>query len=179
MIQARNIKIKSLTEYLGIKEQSLHNKFTRDSFTADELVAIADFAGVKLAFLLNDDEKILIKKDLQPMILLPTQLTFYAPKDKITQNPVAGQRVKVACRSGHYTGPDDYSFNTPSGLVFRDALVYAIEDEQCILTIEITMPESECASVPGDMVDISSMRNEPWSKGSANELPLKYIWAAE
>lgn len=89
LLQAKNVKIKNLAEYLGIKEQSLHNKFTRDSFTANELTAIAEFSGVKLAFLLNDDEKILIKRNVY----------FYAPKEDAKIIPIKGQIVTVACET--------------------------------------------------------------------------------
>lgn len=65
LLQARKIKIKELSEHIGIKEQSLYNKFARDSFTANELAVIAVFAGVELAFLLNNDEKILIRPEAE------------------------------------------------------------------------------------------------------------------
>lgn len=41
---------KELAEYLGISPQSLQNKFNRGSFSADDLIKIATFTGVDLAY---------------------------------------------------------------------------------------------------------------------------------
>lgn len=39
-----------LAAYLGVSPQSLGNKFSRNSWTAKDLTAIADFLDLKLAF---------------------------------------------------------------------------------------------------------------------------------
>lgn len=49
-------------EYLGISPQSLQNKFNRGSFSADDLIKLADFLGVSLAFI-EQDTKSLIELD--------------------------------------------------------------------------------------------------------------------
>ena len=41
---------KDLALYMGIKTQSLQNKLQRGSFTADDLIKIADFVGADLVF---------------------------------------------------------------------------------------------------------------------------------
>lgn len=47
-----------LAKYLGISSQALSNKFYRDSFSAADLIKIADFTGCPLAFVSNDGNKI-------------------------------------------------------------------------------------------------------------------------
>lgn len=42
---------KELAEYLGISPQSMQNKFNRGSFSAEDLIQIANFTGVELAFI--------------------------------------------------------------------------------------------------------------------------------
>jgi transcriptional regulator with XRE-family HTH domain len=49
-LKLNNIEIKSLAEFLGITRQSMSNKFSRDSFSAEDLIKIADFLGYSLAF---------------------------------------------------------------------------------------------------------------------------------
>lgn len=41
---------KDLALFMGIKQQSLQNKLQRGSFTADDLIRIADFVGADLVF---------------------------------------------------------------------------------------------------------------------------------
>ena len=40
----------SLANHLGISKQALSNKYVRDSFSAADLIRIADFLGVELMF---------------------------------------------------------------------------------------------------------------------------------
>ena len=48
-----------LAEYLGIFPQSLQNKFNRGSFSADDLIRIAEFTGAELVLALGDDRIVL------------------------------------------------------------------------------------------------------------------------
>ena len=57
-----------LASYLGISSQALSNKFYRDSFSAADLIKIADYTECPLTFLSKDGNKISfdisdIKKD--------------------------------------------------------------------------------------------------------------------
>lgn len=45
---------KELAGVLGIAPQSLANKFSRNSFTADDLIKIGDFLGFTLLYSSND-----------------------------------------------------------------------------------------------------------------------------
>lgn len=52
-----------LAEYLGISKQALSNKFYRDSFSAADLVKVADYTGSNLSFLFSDGNKVVIDSD--------------------------------------------------------------------------------------------------------------------
>lgn len=50
-----------LAEHLGMSSQSLQNKLNRSSFSAEDLIKIADFTGATLAFEVNDNQKIVFE----------------------------------------------------------------------------------------------------------------------
>ncbi len=50
-----------LAEHLGMSPQSLQNKLNRSSFSAEDLIKIADFTGTTLAFEVNDNQKIVFE----------------------------------------------------------------------------------------------------------------------
>lgn len=50
-----------LATHLGIRRQALHNKLHRDTYTAVDLIKIAEFFNVELAFI---DDKIKIPLDI-------------------------------------------------------------------------------------------------------------------
>ena len=56
MAGKRNV---DLAEYLGVLPQSLQNKFARGSFSAEDLIKIADFCGAELVLLYGDDRIVL------------------------------------------------------------------------------------------------------------------------
>lgn len=49
-----------LAEYLGISKQALSNKFYRDSFSAADLVKVADYTESRLSFVFPDGNKVVI-----------------------------------------------------------------------------------------------------------------------
>jgi transcriptional regulator with XRE-family HTH domain len=49
-----------LAQYLGITPQSLQNKLTRGSFSAEDLIKIADFLGCTLEFNIDDKQRIIL-----------------------------------------------------------------------------------------------------------------------
>lgn len=56
-----------LAAHLGIQSQALSNKFYRDSFSAEDLIRIADYLGCPLAFVSDDGTQIVLdKSDLKP-----------------------------------------------------------------------------------------------------------------
>lgn len=112
------------------------------------------------------------------MGIKPTSLTFYAPKNKLLQAPMQGQRVKIACRSVTYHCVfDKVPFYRSIGLVFREAVVGFIKDGQYVLTINVTTPHSDCPKVPCNMVDMDTICKEPLNSREEVWLPLEYIWA--
>ena len=50
-----------LAEHLGMSPQSLQKKLNRGSFSAEDLIKIADFTGATLAFEVNDNQKIVFE----------------------------------------------------------------------------------------------------------------------
>ena len=50
-----------LAAYMGMTPQSLQNKLNRGSFSAEDLIKIADFTGASLAFEVNDNQKIMFE----------------------------------------------------------------------------------------------------------------------
>lgn len=61
LLSVRGKKNVELAEYLGISPQSLQNKLNRGSFSAEDLIKIADLAGVALAFEVNGTQKIMLE----------------------------------------------------------------------------------------------------------------------
>lgn len=56
-------KYKELAQLFGISEQAMRNKFARGSFSADELIMVADFVNCQLAFEIDNTQKVLLTKD--------------------------------------------------------------------------------------------------------------------
>ena len=46
---------------MGMTPQSLQNKLNRGSFSAEDLIKIANFTGASLAFEVNDNQKIMFE----------------------------------------------------------------------------------------------------------------------
>jgi len=58
-------EIQSLAEFLNISKQSMSNKFYRDSFSAGDLIKIADFLGYNLVLKKDNQEIIFELKDIE------------------------------------------------------------------------------------------------------------------
>ncbi len=54
---------KELAQYLGITDQSLSSKLNRGSFSAEDLIKIADFTEATLALEFDDGSKIAFSLD--------------------------------------------------------------------------------------------------------------------
>lgn len=59
----RGKKNRDLAKYLGITDQSLSNKLNRGSFSAEDLIKIADFTGATLTLEFDDGNKIAFSLD--------------------------------------------------------------------------------------------------------------------
>lgn len=51
-----------LASALGISSQALSNKFYRDSFTANDLIVVAEYTGCTLAFLSDSGSKTVLDR---------------------------------------------------------------------------------------------------------------------
>ena len=54
---------KDLAQYLGITKQALSNKFNRGSYSAEDLIKMADFTGATLNLEFEDRPKIAFSLD--------------------------------------------------------------------------------------------------------------------
>ena len=63
LLNMKGKKYKELAQLFGISEQAMRNKFARGSFSADELIMVADFVGCQLAFEIDNAQKVLLTKD--------------------------------------------------------------------------------------------------------------------
>ena len=52
-----------LAQSMGVSTQSISNKFYRGSFSADDLIKIADFLSCDLAFIVDDKTKVILDHD--------------------------------------------------------------------------------------------------------------------
>lgn len=67
LLQIKGKKSTELAACLNITAQSLANKFNRGSFSADDLIKIAAFLDCELAFIISDNQKIVLDaEDLRP-----------------------------------------------------------------------------------------------------------------
>lgn len=48
-----------LADFMGISPQSLQNKFTRGSFSAEDLIKISAFTGAELAYIAGENKVVL------------------------------------------------------------------------------------------------------------------------
>ena len=51
LLTSKGKRYSELAAYMGLKPQSLYNKMDRGSYSADDLIKIASFLGVELAFI--------------------------------------------------------------------------------------------------------------------------------
>ena len=62
LLSLSNKKNIQLAAYLGISPQSMQNKLSRGSFSAEDLIKIAEFTGSELAFSTQNNQKITLDK---------------------------------------------------------------------------------------------------------------------
>lgn len=56
----------ALAAALGISKQALSNKFSRDSFSAEDLIKVSEALGCELAFVSGDIKIVLDMEDIKP-----------------------------------------------------------------------------------------------------------------
>lgn len=63
MLERARVSRSSLAESLGISLSNLNDKFTYGTFTASDLIQIADICGYNLAFVKDDSTPIVFDKN--------------------------------------------------------------------------------------------------------------------
>jgi transcriptional regulator with XRE-family HTH domain len=63
LISIKGKKNIELAQYMGLTPQSLQNKLSRGSFSAEDLIKIADFLGCSLEFNIDDKQKIVLSME--------------------------------------------------------------------------------------------------------------------
>lgn len=63
IMKIKGVKVTQLAEYLEVKPQSVTNKFSRDSWSVQELVSVLDFLGCRLVIETNPDLAIKFSMD--------------------------------------------------------------------------------------------------------------------
>lgn len=61
ILQLKGKKKTELAKYLGMNSQSLSNKFSRNSFSAGDLIKIANFLDCSLALEIDSKQKIIFE----------------------------------------------------------------------------------------------------------------------
>jgi len=66
LLALKGMKSSDLATYFGISPQAMRNKFSRGSFSADDLIKIASFLGAELSYRVSNNQVITLdEKDLQ------------------------------------------------------------------------------------------------------------------
>lgn len=63
MLERARVSRKQVAELLGISLSNLNDKFTYGTFTASDLIQIADICGYNLAFIKEDNAPIVFDKN--------------------------------------------------------------------------------------------------------------------
>ena len=60
VMKDKGIKVNQLAEYMGVKPQSITNKFARDSWSVQDLILVLDFLDCQLVIEPKPDVKVLL-----------------------------------------------------------------------------------------------------------------------
>lgn len=63
IMKEKGVRVNQLAEYMGVKPQSVTNKFARDSWSAQDLISVLDFLGCQLSVEYKPDTKIYFSMD--------------------------------------------------------------------------------------------------------------------
>jgi len=58
LLEHQNKSSEGLAAHLGVSRQAIYNKYNRDSYSAEDLIRIADYLGVDLAFVVDDKQRV-------------------------------------------------------------------------------------------------------------------------
>lgn len=63
IMKIKGIKVTQLAEHMGVKPQSVTNKFARDSWSAQDLISVLDFLECRLVIETEPDTTIKLTMD--------------------------------------------------------------------------------------------------------------------
>lgn len=63
IMKEKGVRVNQLAEYMGVKPQSVTNKFARDSWSAQDLISVLDFLGCQLSVEYKPDTKLFFSMD--------------------------------------------------------------------------------------------------------------------
>ena len=63
ILKQKSVKVSQLAEYMNVKPQSVTNKFSRDSWSVQDLISVLDFLGCQLVIESKPDTKIMFSLD--------------------------------------------------------------------------------------------------------------------
>lgn len=63
VMKEKGVKVNELAKYMGVKPQSVTNKFARDSWSAQDLISVFDFLGCQLCVEYKPDTKLVFSMD--------------------------------------------------------------------------------------------------------------------
>jgi hypothetical protein len=74
LLQLKEQEQVGLAQHLGITKQALSNKFYRDSFSANDMIRIAEFLECELAFIVDSSQKVTLNgADIRTAISITAQ----------------------------------------------------------------------------------------------------------
>lgn len=66
IMKSKGVKVVQLAQYMGVKPQSVTNKFARDSWSVQDLISVLDFLDCQLVIETKPDNKIILSmKDIK------------------------------------------------------------------------------------------------------------------
>lgn len=63
ILKQKGVKVSQLAEYMNVKPQSVTNKFSRDSWSVQDLISVLDFLDCQLVIESKPDTKIIFSLD--------------------------------------------------------------------------------------------------------------------
>ena len=63
ILKQKSVKVSQLAEYMNVKPQSVTNKFSRDSWSVQDLISVLDFLDCQLVIESKPDTKIMFSLD--------------------------------------------------------------------------------------------------------------------
>lgn len=63
IMKLKGVKVNQLAEYMGVKPQSVTNKFSRDSWSVQDLISVMDFLDCQVVIESKPDTKIILSLD--------------------------------------------------------------------------------------------------------------------